>query len=499
MGAVIPGEDAGLAASSSRAARSVAPATTLRTHHAGRSYVYPLTAAGWAVGAVVTLLILYSPVVVPAFRQPRLHLVLDTVDACVALLAAYMAHQRFRRGRQRQNLYLSQGLAALVVAAVGPRWLSAALDLQGQPFDVWLRLTCQLVATALIVGAAIVGIGDRSRTVGRRRFAWSWTAVALVLLAAAGVVWLLRPVLPDAVAGGYTPADVDLASLDTHPVLLAGQAVAWLALLTASVAFARQARRRPDSFIIWLAPACALAGFARLNYALHPSIYSDWIYTGDFLRTAFYVLLLIGATREIREYWGSRAYEAVLEDRRRLARELHDGVIQELAYIRAEAHGLDSGEGSGARIISASDRALDEARSALAALEATGDGSLGLGLLVAAREASRRHGVELEIDLDDTIAADSGQRHALARILREAIANAARHGGARRVTVRLMSDGDRRSLRIADDGRGFDVAAEEESGHGYGLTSMRERARALPGELRITSQPGSGSVVTVTW
>src|SRR3954447_4021453 len=153
MGAVFPGDDPGLAAAPSRRLSATA---AMQSIFGERNYIHPLTVAGWAVGAVVTL-VLFSPVVVPAYWQPRVHLVLDTVDACVALLAAYMAHQRFRRGRQRQDLYLAQGLAALALAAVGPPALAMVLQVPPSSFDVWLRLTGQLIAVGLIVTAALVG------------------------------------------------------------------------------------------------------------------------------------------------------------------------------------------------------------------------------------------------------------------------------------------------------------------------------------------------------
>src|SRR4051812_13324372 len=110
MGALLPGE-AGSVAPSSHASRRVERAALIPAVYGQGGQAARLTAIAWIVGAAVNLLILFSPLVVPASRTPRLHLVLDTVDACVALLAAYMAHQRFRRGRRSEDLYLAQGLA----------------------------------------------------------------------------------------------------------------------------------------------------------------------------------------------------------------------------------------------------------------------------------------------------------------------------------------------------------------------------------------------------
>jgi signal transduction histidine kinase len=85
------------------------------------------------------------------------------------------------------------------------------------------------------------------------------------------------------------------------------------------------------------------------------------------------------------------------------------------------------------------------------------------------------------------------------RITREAVSNAVRHGKAERVWVRLTQAGSERHLSIQDDGVGFDFPATEAAGVGYGLVSMRDRARSLPGSLRVESGPDAGSTVTVTW
>jgi signal transduction histidine kinase len=174
--------------------------------------------------------------------------------------------------------------------------------------------------------------------------------------------------------------------------------------------------------------------------------------------------------------------------------------VQELGYIRAESHALLTGSPHASRIIAACDRGLDEARSAVSALGRTADEEpFGFTLHRAAREIAERYRINLEVDLDDSIAADADQRHALMRIAREAVSNAVRHGKAERVWVRLSRNDGERRLTVEDDGSGFDVDAMMAAGSGYGLTSMRDRARGLPGALRVESQTGKGSVVTVAW
>jgi signal transduction histidine kinase len=339
----------------------------------------------------------------------------------------------------------------------------------------------------------------RTRPVGR---AW-WQSSPLPLPAAAvALLWTLLwalgrrvPVaIPDVHPDGGAPE-----LLSGHPLLLAGQALSAVFLLTASVLFTVRSLRGKDELFVWLGPACALAGFSRVHYMLFPSLYTDRLYAGDVLRTLCYVVLLVGAVRELRQYWAAQARAAVLDDRRRLARELHDGVVQELAFIRAESYAIPEGMPTRARIMAACDRALDEARAGIQALGRPGTEPLGFMLHRAAREMVARYDIELEVDVDDSITARAEQKYALLRIAREAVSNAVRHGEARRLCLSLTRDDDRQRLTISDNGCGFDAVRINSATGGYGLTSMRDRARALPGSLDLSSERGAGTQVTVTW
>jgi signal transduction histidine kinase len=108
----------------------------------------------------------------------------------------------------------------------------------------------------------------------------------------------------------------------------------------------------------------------------------------------------------------------------------------------------------------------------------------------AAATAERLH-LALELDLVPGIRISAAREAALVRIACEAVANAARHSGAGQARLELERDGPRLRLRVSDQGRGFDTA----SASGFGLVSMRERARSVGGELRISSAPSGGSVV----
>ena len=99
---------------------------------------------------------------------------------------------------------------------------------------------------------------------------------------------------------------------------------------------------------------------------------------------------------------------------------------------------------------------------------------------------ANRVGTRLTLELDTGVRVSAATREQLVRIVREAVTNAARHGKAETVTVAL-TNGNGLTLRIEDDGLGFEPVAV--NGNGFGLVSMSERASSLGGELRVVSAP----------
>ena len=470
-----------------------------RRSRGARPDAVALTAAGWSVGLATTALVMGTPLLVPAYRNPELHLVLDTADTCIALLVAYLLHGRFVRSHRLQDLLLSQALLLLAVAGLG---LSLVLGLLGDhapgTVDAWLPVGLRTAASVLVLAAAFAG----DRVVRGNARPTRLLTVAGVMSAFV-VLWVLRHRLDVAVVEQDAPGG-SRPSLDGHPLLLLAYAVATVCFLTAAVVFTRRSRvvadGQLDPLLVCLGPAFALAAFARVNYLVYPSLYSGWLSTGDLLRTASYVVLLVGAAREIRHYWVAQADAAVLSDRRRLARDLHDGVVQELAYIRIETLGMDEAPDTKERIVDSCDRAIDEARAAVDALGRGADEPLGQVLHRAARHVAERYDASLEVDLDPTVTAHPDHQYALVRITREAVSNAIRHGRVSRVCLRLVHDGHgRRRLLVVDDGGGFDPASADGTASGFGLRSMEDRARGLDGTVDIRSEPGKGTTVEVTW
>jgi signal transduction histidine kinase len=149
------------------------------------------------------------------------------------------------------------------------------------------------------------------------------------------------------------------------------------------------------------------------------------------------------------------------------------------------------------RIGGAAGRALDEARRAISALTRPLDEPFGRVLQQVAEDLGSRYDVKVvvsAVDAEAEVKAEHGE--ALIRIMAEAVRNGVRHGGATQIDVALTTHPLR--MAITDDGKGFASTSVRTHTGGFGLTSMRERARAIGAEFSITSTVGQGTTVEVT-
>jgi signal transduction histidine kinase len=208
----------------------------------------------------------------------------------------------------------------------------------------------------------------------------------------------------------------------------------------------------------------------------------------------------------------ARLYErsrelSILDERNRLALELHDAISQKLfaLSLTAESAGaLLDVDVEGAReqidrLRQLSQELLEELRYLILELrppELERDGlATTLRKHVEVLRRVQAGAPEVELELDGVPPSEDDRDRELLRIAQEALQNAIRHSGASRIVLRLGAAGGRLVLEVRDDGTGFDPQATAVRGRRLGLSSMEERARRLGGELVITSAADAGTTV----
>jgi PAS domain S-box-containing protein len=202
-----------------------------------------------------------------------------------------------------------------------------------------------------------------------------------------------------------------------------------------------------------------------------------------------------------------RAEEALREvreaERQRIAYELHDGALQDLTYALAQAQLVQENlpdpelKHRQEQTVAALKRTGQELRTAVYDLRMGEEPERPLPELVKALvELNRKMvpGREVRLEVRERFPSDSlGKRGlGLLRIVQEALTNARKHSEARRIEVVLGGERNRVWAEVSDDGRGF---RRDDASSGVGLSSMRERARSLGGNLQVESEPGKGTKV----
>jgi PAS domain S-box-containing protein len=198
----------------------------------------------------------------------------------------------------------------------------------------------------------------------------------------------------------------------------------------------------------------------------------------------------------------ARADLALVDDRERIARDLHDTVIQRLFAIGLSLQGATSRAGPGPALdrmhqaIDDIDDAIRDIRSAIFSLHTRRPGGAGLrdAVIAIAGEATRSLGFEPAVVFAgpvDSAASDAMQEH-LTATLREALSNVAKHAHATKVSVDVMVEGTNLVLRVIDNGTGLGDGA---TGAGNGLENMRDRANRLGGECEVSTPDAGGTAL----
>jgi signal transduction histidine kinase len=490
----------------------------------------PATLPFVTIAALVagTLLFLTSSTLRLAIWAPALDIAVHTLGTTVCVTAAGLSYARFREQGGSANLLAAAAftvlaaanlLNAVVVVTGSDRVFGLSLGDPGQlPLYFWAAV--RLFTAALLVAGVSRTVTTALDHVRHPRLFVAFPTIALFGICSA--LWFgqdLVPVLVD-------PATLRLLADESFratalPGVNAGilvlDGIAAVLLAAGAVGYARGPERLGGIARGYLVVGLLIAAFSQVHFVLYPAVFSGLVSTGDALRIAFYVVLLAGvyaasradlqdlrhANSRLRLLAAAEADRVAIAERARLARELHDGLAQDLWTARLEfdrlaAEWRDPSEDARARLArvrTALVAAGTEARDAVATLRTGFDAGLSL-----ADELPRRidaftdqTGYVVDLDVDPRVAELPGVYAAeVVRVVDEALHNVLKHADATRIRVQAVLLADELHVTVEDNGRGFqDVAPAD----GHGIAGMRERAALLGGALEIRSAPGDGTSI----
>jgi len=194
--------------------------------------------------------------------------------------------------------------------------------------------------------------------------------------------------------------------------------------------------------------------------------------------------------------------ESQEQERARIGRELHDDINQRLAMLSLELEQLQENPSEMQPRVKALRRQMAEVSNDVQALSHDLHSSkleyLGVvaGMKSWCKEFAERQKLEIDFRSDVSCVLPLAVGLSLFRILQEALNNAIKHSGVKRIEVEVVEHSDEVHLTVRDSGRGFDVEVASQ-GRGLGLTSMRERVRLVNGTFAIESKPMSGTTIHV--
>ncbi len=262
----------------------------------------------------------------------------------------------------------------------------------------------------------------------------------------------------------------------------------------------------PPGRFRFIVAACTPDGACNENsnpiaFAIAPRLYQRWWFSA----LAVVALSLGGvAVYRLRIRTLKDQFDLVLAERGRIARELHDTLIQGFSGITMAMQAMVSRLPSSQErqtlegIVADAGVAMRDARRSLMGLR-THDSQSGLAAAVeqVARQVTNGHEMRLKLQLVDPQAELAPEvAYNLVRVTQEAVLNAVKHSEARVVKVTLNGSPHQVQLSVSDDGIGFDHVMAGPEGH-FGLVGMRERAAHIGADLQIVSEPGRGTTVSV--
>ena len=425
-------------------------------------------------------------------QAPGLRAALETMLTLFALAAAWLLRVQFASSRRRSDLLLLAAALVLALTNFCVSALPAALDLGAGMYFPSAELWGQLAVGGILAAAALT---PSDRLVVRSAHPLGIIALlGLAALAVAGLGGLVSEIPAQPATGGSPSYLADALARPLLVILVLGGTAP---LAYAAVGFARRRHVEADRAATLLAAAAVLLAGASLSDLVTRSLAPGRIGADEAFRATAFSLILAAAVILERRVRGRLAKSAALAERRRVARDLHDGLAQDLAVIAAHGPSIAREMGDDHPVVVAARRALAISRSAISELTDPDGATAHESLEAVAQELRDRFAVTIAVDSQLDVDLEPTAREQVTRIAREAIANAVRHGRAQNVVVSLRPAERGVALRVVDDGCGIAPGDSGSVAEGFGLRSMRERAAALGGHMHIAPAERRGTELEV--
>lgn len=271
--------------------------------------------------------------------------------------------------------------------------------------------------------------------------------------------------------------------------------------------FIRRAPHQRLQFSLLLAAVLLVVAVDLANRVISPQLH--WVIDVSIAVATLSLVagLVVTAARVARTEAAQEKAAAVEAERRVMSRELHDSVAQQLCYLHMRLDQLSQlhhaelpptlrRELADLRVV-ASD-AYDEVYRLLSSLRVSAVGDLTDAVKASAATAAERAGFATSVRVQG-IPRNLGPRatEQVVQIVNEALTNAAKHAGARKVAIDIGWSDEQLQVAVADDGCGFDPAEVESCGH-FGLRIMTERAEMIRGRIDYRTKPGGGTIVLLS-
>jgi signal transduction histidine kinase len=499
--------------------------TTGRRRQTIRLDVLLLATAG--VLLVATLLPQLDPDLNIIMKDRTLDVALSALTMVAVAGLAVLSMMRYREtGRLASYVQSSAYVLWAIFSAVTLLLIVFRLDGRvgmtlGEPeqLPAWVAGAVRLSVAGLFMVSGItafLGIYGGTRRRVRKIF-----LPVVVITAATVVIYPFRDLLPPLIEPiGLQALVADPREFGLLPgftgVAMAAVVAGVTALLAAVVLYRLTWARGGPSSDAFTAMGLVVLVVAEIQDAIWPSVYSNVVTIADLMRLVAYIVLAAGAIadqrtdlRALRSAYTALdrmrvndAERAALEERARLAREIHDGLAQHLWFAKLKFERLagtlsESDQALASEVSQALDAAIIEAREALVTMRAslTEDVPFGDMLTRTVDDFESRSGLRVEFSMSTGIPSSLAPRVQveLLRIVSEALTNVRKHADATMVRISAEVSEGELVITITDNGRGF--AQEEAFDQGMGLRGMRERARLIGGSLLVMSELSGGTTI----